>query len=169
MTDTPNTPNPETFSEVENKICIPMSKAPVIPLDDATKEFYINLLKIEVSGNKDSIKVILDMAEEHPHVQVIRKRFEIWFKHLNVSFLASFIISSFGSSIGACLMYVYYTAYMAKQKNIREINAKFLYQYVIPKGIIPDEELKKIWFGQKVEPAGLNTIDYPICAQSLMF
>jgi len=142
---------------VEEKFCKLLDKMGAnVPLSPDQFGLFITLLSIED-------KEIEELYEKIPPMgHLIKGRLESLKYTLDkkTQIILSFIVDTPGDAV----MYIYYLAYKAKQRN-KDIITFDDFVDIFPMGYFSKKQLVKAWDAQKIE--GQNLLDYPEASISL--
>ena len=143
---------------VEEKFCKLLDgMRPNVPLNRDQFLIFMVLLDIE----KDKLDELYN-SDGNPMLQLIRGRLEALPYTLDekTQIMLSFITNTPGDAV----MYIYYLAYKAKQRN-KDIITFDDFVDIFPMGYFSKKQLNEAWDAQKIE--GQNLLDYPEASISL--
>jgi hypothetical protein len=143
---------------VEEKFCkILDGMRPDIPLNRDQFQIFIILMDID----KDKLEELYN-SNGNPMLQLIRGRLEALTYDIDkkTQIMLSFITHTPGDAV----MYIYYLAYKAKQRN-KDIITFDDFIVIFPMGYFSKKQLDEAWDAQKIE--GQNLLDYPEASISL--
>lgn len=156
---------------VEEYFCKPLDKETAVRLSDEQAEMFIqlSLTEMQPTWTEKSDEVEKD-AMKLQAFAIVKTRSEVM--GLKLSTAAKLFLAGICDRPGLIVMYLYFLAYRAKIKSVREINMSTLGQDLIPWGIPSEESFETAWTKQKVEGApgtytSGNLLDYPAASQSL--
>ena len=144
-------------NDVEEKFCKLLDKmGATVPLSPDQFGLFITLLSIED-------REVEELYEKLPPMgYLIKGRLESLKYTLDkkTQIILSFIVETPGDAV----MYIYYLAYKAKQRN-KDIITFDDFVDIFPMGYFSKTQLDEAWDAQKIQ--GQNLLDMPIASQSL--
>jgi len=160
-------------NSIEKNFCEPLSKCKTYPMDDEMTEIFLSFATSK---------------EENVDVEKAKKniwQFEAFEKRVNnfLNFTADnrvkiFMVMQTNGVIGKLVMYCYYMQYLCKKNNIKHITWENFSMDFFPNGFFSDEDLKKVWDGQKITKTDTegkshlgsdNLLDYQMASKSILF
>ena len=150
---------------IEKIVCEKIANAPKHQMDQETAEILIKLA---------TTKEFLVQAHDKPQLfQIIEKRVEHCFTFKMTDHRAILFLSMIAENPGAAIMYLWYIQYVCKKKGILEVDFDKLCMDVFPMGFLSQDDLHKIWDGQKVkrdkQGSSDNLVDYADAGLSIQF
>ena len=143
---------------VEEKFCkLLEGMNPTTPLNVDQFKIFIALLTID----KEKLNELYN-ADGNPSLQLIKGRLESL--HYTLDEKTQIMLSFIAQTPGDIVMYIYYLAYKAKQKNKNVITFDDFVD-IFPMGYFSKTQLDEAWDAQKIK--GQNLLDYPEASISL--
>jgi hypothetical protein len=151
---------------VEKYFCIPFEKSPRHPMDEENSEFLIKLLLADREFELPE--------EEKPFlVKLIEKRLKYGMTYKIKDSRLILFLAILARNAGSAVMYMTYLQYWCKKKHVIEIDLNRFCEEIFPMGFPSEDDLHKIWDGQKVmrESSGAsdNLVDYQSAMTSIQF
>ena len=141
-----------------------MSKLQPQRMSDDLSEIFIRLMFVD-----DAKLDLKEMRKLNPLFEVAEKRIEHCLTY-TADNRVKFFISCVSGTVGKCIMYLYYMQYIAKKENIKHIDFNTFGEKVFPMGFFKDDDMQKVWYGQKINGKGSdNLVYYGAAMKSLVF
>ena len=145
-------------TDVEEKFCkILEGMYPNTPLNQDQFKIFMVLLTID----KEKLDELYN-ADGNPRLHLIKGRLESL--HYMLDEKTQIMLSFIAQTPGDMVMYIYYLAYKAKQKN-KDIITFDDFVDIFPMGYFNKKQLDQAWDAQKI--GGQNLLDYPEASISL--
>jgi len=162
---------------IERIVCEPMMEAiqNFKPLSKDESKLLITLITSELDAeNEDSFDELHKafMAHSLP-LKIFLKRIESSGFKIKTSKRVQVMMSSIMNTPGDAVMYACYFMKHCKDKKTYDINLSYWSTDMFAMGIFSDDDIERIYYGQKVERAkdgafnSDNLIDYPVAFTSL--
>lgn len=160
---------PSSFAKnpdaVEKVFCEPFAKLPcVFPQDDprhledfSPEKVYVRLLDLLSGHQQYKLKQMAKRAEHNLSIKLDIRPL-VYLSIVTINF-ASFV------------MYLAYIQYWAKKNYCPSIDFEILTTKIFPNGFPIEEDLKNIWYSQKIDPksGSDNLLDHPDAYRSIQF
>lgn len=149
---------------IEKFFCEPMSKLNPQPMTEDLAEVFLKLMFVD-----DAKLDLKEMRKVNPLFEVAEKRIEHCLTYTTDN-RVKFFITCVSGTVRKCIMYLYYMQYIAKKENIKHIDFNIFGETFFPMGFFKDEDMQKVWYGQKINTKGSdNLLDYGAAMKSLIF
>ena len=152
---------------IEKYFCKPFGELPLFEMDTELASIFISF-----ASSKDS-DINVDKARKTIAVfSAIEKRLKASFTITLDNRTLLFLITVNDGVIGKCIIYLFYMQYIAKKKNIQNIDFLSFSTQFFPHGFPDDGGLKKVWEGQKIKRGTSfsdNLVDYSSASKSIQF
>jgi len=147
-------------TDVEEKFCKLLDEMyPSIPLNQ--DQFMIFMVLMDIKEDDDRLDKLYT-ASGNPRLQMIIGRLKSLDYTLDEK--TQIMLSFIAQTPGDIVMYIYYLAYKAKQKN-KDIITFDDFVDIFPMGYFSKKQLDEAWDAQKIE--GQNLLDYAEASISL--
>ncbi len=156
---------------VEKYFCEPLSKLRKEEMSNDLTDYFISF----ATSTEDNVDVE-KARKSFWQFNALEKRIEL-FNYTCDNRVKLFVVMMCDGAIGKIIMYAYYMQYLCKKNNVKHVDWQTFAMKFFPDGFFNEQDMLKIWEGQKVTRKGIdgqvhlgsdNLLDYGIASKSIL-